>query len=77
MAVAKTITEAPNSCRLELIPYFNKMAGLRDRTLTKTLMTAKKCEDSKLLVQFVTPVDKVVDHRHSLQMLNALLFSNR
>ena len=53
------------------------MAGLRDRPLTKTVMTAKKCEDSKLLVQFVTPVDKVVDHRHSLQMLNALLFSNR
>ena len=46
MAVAKTVTEAPNSCRLELIPYFNKMAGLRDRLLTKTVMTEKNCEDS-------------------------------
>ena len=54
MAVAKTVTEAPNSCRLKLIPYVDEMAELRDRLLTKTVMTEKNCEDSKLTI------DKVV-----------------
>ena len=42
MAVAKTVTEAPSSCRLKLIPYVDEMAELRDRLLTKTVMTEKK-----------------------------------
>ena len=42
MAVAKTVTEATNSCRLKLIPYVDEMAELRDRLLTKTVMTEKK-----------------------------------
>ena len=54
MAVAKTVTEAPSSCRLKLIPYVDEMAELRDRLLTKTVMTEKNCKDSKLTI------DKVV-----------------
>ena len=54
MAVAKTVTEATNSCRLKLIPYVDEMAELRDRLLTKTVMTKKNCEDSRLTI------DKVV-----------------
>ena len=42
MAVAKTVTEAPSSCSLKLIPYVDEMAELRDRLLTKTVMTEKK-----------------------------------
>ena len=38
----------------------NEMAELRDRLLTKTVMTEKNCEDSKLTI------DKVVDHRYRL-----------
>ena len=51
MAVTKTITEAPNSCRLKLIPYVNKTAELRDRPLMKTVMTEKGNEDSKLTIK--------------------------
>ena len=38
----------------------NEMAELRDRLLTKTVMTEKNCEDSKLTI------DNVVDHRYRL-----------
>ena len=51
MAVAKTVTEALNSCRLKLIPYVNKTAELRDRLLMKTVMTEKGNEDSKLTIK--------------------------
>ena len=51
MAVAKTVTEAPNSCRLKLIPYVNKTAELRDRLLMKTVMTEKGNKDSKLTIK--------------------------
>ena len=51
MAVAKTVTEAPNSCRLKLIPYVNEMAELRDRLLMKTNMTEKGNEDSELTIK--------------------------
>jgi len=51
VAVAKTVTEAPNSCRLKLIPYVNKTAELRDRLLMKTVMTEKGNEDSKLTIK--------------------------
>ena len=51
MAVAKTVTEAPSSCRLKLIPYVNKTAELRDRLLMKTVMTEKGNEDSKLTIK--------------------------
>ena len=51
MAVAKTVTEAPNPRRLKLIPCVNKMAELRDRLLTKAVMTEKNCEDSKLTIK--------------------------
>ena len=48
MAVAKTVTEAPNSCRLKLIPYVNKTAELRHRLLMKT---EKDNEDSNLTIK--------------------------
>ena len=51
MAVAKTVTEAPNSCRLKPIPYVNKTAELRDRLLMKTVMTETGNEDSKLTIK--------------------------
>ena len=51
MAVAKTITEAPNSCRLKLISYVNKTAELRDRLLIKSNMTEKGNEDYKLTIK--------------------------
>ena len=51
MAVAKTVTEATNSCRLKLIPYVNKTAELRDRLLMKTIMTETGNEDSKLTIK--------------------------
>ena len=51
MAVAKTVTEAPSSCRLKLIPYVNKTAELRDRLLMKTVMTETGNEDSKLTIK--------------------------
>ena len=51
MAVAKTVTEAHNSCRLKLIPYVNKTAELRDRLLMKTVMTETGNEDSKLTIK--------------------------